>query len=383
MATDGKRLLYNIDKLLEINISEISEILQHESMHIANKHHIRMKQLKSKYQSKAEKYNVNYAKMFNVAADLAINSLLLKAHKYEWEASKFLKEGCIPGKDPYKKYLTNKSTEYYLDEIIRDLKKADKEDNLDDKKKELGLKNADCSIIEGEDSIEDMERTSNETISKASVLSRGSNKKESEVASYIMDEFNAPPKVNWRSEVNAFLQVTTKGRLNYRRPNRRYSSDEFIFPSRKNKETNNVIFLVDVSGSMTDEAVTSVYDHISDLINASENLKVTLVPFDDVVFEDYKKEYNKSNIPILNQDRERHSYGGTMYCPAMEYAESLRPDGIVMLTDLMPYDDREFLNYTSSVPFLILSVYNHVFGSRWGEPSPSMGDNKKVVEVEC
>ena len=50
MATDGKRLIFN-SSILQ-NTKEMAEILKHEAMHIANKHHIRCKQLENNTQKK-------------------------------------------------------------------------------------------------------------------------------------------------------------------------------------------------------------------------------------------------------------------------------------------------------------------------------------------
>ena len=74
MATDGKRLIFN-SSILQCNTKEMAEILKHEAMHIANKHHIRGKQLEKQY-AKIEKYNIDFRIAFNIVADLAINSLL-------------------------------------------------------------------------------------------------------------------------------------------------------------------------------------------------------------------------------------------------------------------------------------------------------------------
>lgn len=383
MATDGKRLLYNMDRLSTIKVNEIKEILTHEAMHISNKHHIRMKKCKPKYQSKIEKYDLDYTKVFNVAADLAINSILYECSDYDWEVSDLIIDGCIPGIEPYRNFPKKKSTEWYLKELITDLDDAaNKSDQalrnlIDDR----GLADKECSVIESSEAVDILEKDSNETLARASVMSRGTGKA-GLAESYFVEQFNPPQEVNWRSELNSFIQTTTKGAPNYRRPSRRYESSDFILPSRKNKEVTDVIILVDVSGSMSNEAVSSVYDHMDTIVKSHANLNITLVPFDDEVFSDYEKVFNRSNLPVNNKNRERVSCGGTLYLPALQYAEKKKPSGIIMLTDLMPCDTVEFGDYSPRYPFLMLSVYEYLFSDYRALEKPNTF-NKRVIEVKC
>ena len=99
MATDGKTLIYNPDMIKEIPLKELTQVLMHEAMHVANKHHIRMKAVRPKYERKFQDKNINFQKIFNIAADLAINSLLCRVEYDIWKASEMLKNGCVPGED--------------------------------------------------------------------------------------------------------------------------------------------------------------------------------------------------------------------------------------------------------------------------------------------
>ena len=75
MGTDGARLVYNPAWIVEQNQNEIMGVLAHEAMHVINKHPLRMRQLCATRKID-EKRNHQAA---NVAMDLAINPLLLKA----------------------------------------------------------------------------------------------------------------------------------------------------------------------------------------------------------------------------------------------------------------------------------------------------------------
>tara|TARA_Y100000004_G_scaffold197230_1_gene270554 strand:- start:817 stop:2103 length:1287 start_codon:yes stop_codon:yes gene_type:complete len=385
MATDGSTLLYNPKYISSLKNKEIVEILRHEAMHVANKHHIRCKQLRPKYERKFKDMDVSFHKAFNVAADLAINSLLEKYEPYEWRRSEFLKSGCIPGVPPFEKYKPLLSAEDYLSQLDHELSEKD-EDERQEMINALDLSNdLDCSLKECEGSIEQAEAETNSNIASASINSKGSGAEKSHTAKAFIEKYTAPPKVNWKREMERFIQVTTKGRPNYRRPCRRHVESQFIMPSRKDKTVNEIIFLVDVSGSMSNEAVSSVYDHINDMVKYKENLTVTLLPFDDEVFINDVKTFNKSNLPIADKDRERTSYGGTLYTDAVIEADKRNSNGIIMLTDLMPADPDKFMKLKITSPFLMLSTY----AAEWGHNDPEYCKRKReefkphrVIEVE-
>lgn len=391
MATDGKSLMYNPNYILRMKNKEIVAILQHEAMHIANKHHIRMKQCRPKYERKIEKLGVDYNKAFNIAADLAINCLLFKLDLTIYSQSDILKSGLMPGEGDFEDYPDFESAEFYLNKLMEDMNEMDK-DKLEEFISDLNLdNNTDCSVLpcEGDPSLE--ENKTNQDISSASIVSEGSKSSECKSAKKIMNEHGSEPKLNWRAELDRFIKTNTNGRPNYRKPNRRYPNSDFILPTKKNKDVNEIIFLVDVSGSMDDEAVSSVYDHMNNMIKYGENMQIKLLPFDDEVFYDSEVIYNKGNLPINKEDRERISYGGTLYCEAMRYANKQRPSGIVMLTDLMPYDVREFKEQKITTPFLMLSVYAHMNYKYFGDDAfkhealkeiHNKFSNRRVIEVE-
>ena len=387
MATDGKRLLYNPLQIKSLNNKTIYEILKHEAMHITNKHHIRMKVLEKKYNDVVKNLNIDFHKAFNVAADLAINSLLVHVdHENVWDEG-ILSKGCVPGKVPFEDYPIEQSCEFYMKRLIDNVKEQDKSEQ-EDKAKELGI-HKDCSnnscgeILGAEGDLTQAEAEANAQIAAAIVMANGSNADESKHVKAMLTKMKSI-KLNWRNELDKFIMKTTNGSPNYRRPNRRYTSSEFIMPSNKHKSVDNIMLLVDVSGSMSDEAVTSVYDHITNIIKYSKNTTVTMLPFDHEVFVNDMKVFNKSNIPVKDKDRDRISYGGTKFTDPTIFALSKRPSGIIMLTDLLPYDLEDFNELKISTPFLMLSVLK---ASNWYSDNEvdrirSQYKNKRIIEVD-
>lgn len=385
MATNGESLKYNPDHIVKLNNKETYEILKHEAMHIANKHHIRMKTILPKYEKKAKELNIDLHRAWNVAADLAINSLLVHVdHESIWRSSDVLKHGCIPTESPFTDYEKLKSAEYYMHKVMDDVENSEDREH---KKEQLGLNGRDKEISgiieEAESSEQEAEAKTNAMIAAASVMAKGAGSNPSNSVKQLIDEYLGEAKVNWRSEIDRFILVSTKGKPNYRKPSRRFESNDFIHPSKKNKTVNKIVILLDVSGSMDDKAVASVYEHMTSIVKHHEKIQIELVPFDDEVFEEEITYFNKSNLPVKDTDRKRVGYGGTKYVPAAQYALNKQDvNGIIMVTDLMPFDESEFHSTKIHKPFLMLYVADEWHRSSNDDYYERKFSNRRVVRVD-
>lgn len=378
MAVDGKRLYYN-PTIVDLNVREVAEVLKHEAMHITNKHHIRMKRLKEKYKDEIESLQIDFGTTFNIAADLAINGLIVDDHFSSqcWRDSELLSNGCIPGwSDPFKDFPTKQSLEFYFKALLflaEDAEDAEDQQQDDESqssynkeaKEEVrdAMKGQDnkmpkSTVLEAEESEDELAEDFEREISKAVMLSKQAGE-ESAIINQLLKEagYESKPKINWRAELRRFFSQVTKGKPNYKKPNRRFDSNEIILPTNKVKSINEIVLLLDVSGSMSDECVNLVYKEIEEIICVEPNIKIRLIPFDDVPFTEYEKIFTKSNIPIKEEDRKRVGCGGTQFCNTLKYAESLKPQGIIMLTDMMPCDRMDFENYSSSLPIIFINTF--------------------------
>lgn len=367
MATNGVNLIFH-PSVLDLKVREMTEILKHEAMHIANKHHIRMKILEKRYKTQIKENNIDFRMTFNIAADLAINSILHSHYHCIWEESEILKGGCLPGMFPFDELPNNQSCEFYFNELIKCCDKNADETASNLEIQELCKQNADGVdkpvklrgevLVNEEDSVSDMEQEFERNIAGAIQASKQAGSNEScPLLKKLIGERNPGVNLNWRSELQRFFSQTTKGKPNYKKPNRRNQDDSIIMPSNKVKEPQEIILLLDTSGSMSDECVMMVYEHIDKILSVSPNTKLRMVPFDDAVFMDYIKTYDKSNIPIQDTDKMRYGCGSTRFCPALDYANSTTAAGIIMLTDMMPHDQAQFMNYNIKIPTLFVSVF--------------------------
>jgi|TARA_Y100000289_G_scaffold33336_1_gene32954 predicted metal-dependent peptidase len=376
MAVDGKRLYYH-PAIVDFHVREIAEILKHEAMHITNKHHIRMKRLKKKYAKEIEDLQIDFKKTFNIAADLSINGLIIEDGFVSkcWRDSELLSSGCIPGWDePFENFPTKQSLEFYFKALLflaEDAEDQPQDDEANCKsynetaKEEVrdAMQGQDnkmpkSTVLEAKESEEDLAENYDREISKAIMLSKQAGE-ESAIINQLLKEagYESKPKINWRAELRRFFSQVTKGKPNYKKPNRRFDNNEIILPTNKVKSINEIVLLLDVSGSMSDECVNLVYKEIEEIICAEPSIKIRLIPFDHKPFTEYEKIFTKSNLPIKEEDRQRVGCGGTQFCNALAYAESLKPQGIIMLTDMMPCDRIDFENYSAGLPIIFVNTF--------------------------
>lgn len=430
---DGETLKYHPEGIMHLSVPELAESLKHCAMHIAHKHHIRGATVKPRMESACKAAGVPFERVFNEAADLSINSLLRKNNEQVW-SSENMNGAALPGKDRYSEIEDGKAMEDYCSPVLEILEQEPKEEqpgngdgngssgngqsgsggqgggeqsndddspgndenkNEDDQQKDSDNQQQDNQKPETKPqdmnfgmvaptpnkNVRAEENKTDEMIAEAVMAAKAGGEGTGTVKDFIL-EYDKPPKVNWRQELSQFFEQTCRGRPNFRHVNRRLFGRDFIFPSNKDKSPKKTILLVDVSGSMSDECVASVYAHIEAIISIKREMEIVLVPFDGKVFEDKIKSFDSTNVPIPKQDKSRAGFGGTAFMPPVKYAEEQENvSGIIMLTDRLPFDKEPFEKHKTQFPWLILSVLEHQFGDRYcgSAVNPKWA---RVLEVE-
>lgn len=388
MGTNGKTLFYNPDIISELSSDDIREIMKHEAMHVANRHHIRLAELEKTHKAKCDELGIDIHKLGNFAADLAINWLLNEECEKIWSKEGFFENTLLPGRAPYHEYPGNQTMEFYFRKILKKIDDMPPEER--EKLRQQGNQGAGIPMegsggsgggqegeaqaftgIDGDTGMGDImpaqgdlskvEQEFRETIARASMAAKAAGEKTGTAQKFITD-YEAPAEVNWKTELQSFFTQIVRGRPHYRKPNRRHQSTDLIFPTNKTREVSNIVLMVDMSGSMSNEAVAAAYTHISEIIQVSQSTKLTFVPFDGDVFHDHVIVYDSSNVPIKESDRSRCGYGGTLFMPPLRYAEEKNPAGMIMLTDRLPSDTEPYESYRPKCPFIVLSVLEAQFG---------------------
>ncbi len=198
-------------------------------------------------------------------------------------------------------------------------------------------------------------------------------------------------RIPWNQIINEFLTQNDKSRVTYKRRNRRIrpgsfvsgsfsdfwnsSNKEIIIPSRYDKKLNELIFIVDVSGS-NQQAASEIFPELKAAINSSgfgNQSSLRLVSFNTAIEDEYiftfnpSKDYKSLKVPNtpfpkekiiipkgndLVSDADLHRFqwrlgGGTVISPVFDALQTLKdePPFIIILTDgEFGYSDKEMLN---------------------------------------
>jgi predicted metal-dependent peptidase len=156
------------------------------------------------------------------------------------------------------------------------------------------------------------------------------------------------PKVNWKTETRDFCQDKARAGLDYTRRNRRYKN--VILPARgKRGRLIELAYLMDVSGSVTDDMAEQMY---AEIVYIWETLKpkcLHIVQFDTSI----RKVDTWTQGHIVN-DIEIVGRGGTSLGPVANWLEQHKPNGAIIMSDLECSVMREVKN----VPILWLCINN-------------------------
>jgi len=191
-------------------------------------------------------------------------------------------------------------------------------------------------------------------------------------------------KIPWNQIINEFLTENERGETTYRRPSRRSSGmsfsdfyadrdEEIIMPSRYEEKLNELMLIVDVSGS-NQRAANGVFPEIKGAINSSgfgNQSALRLVSFNTRVEDEYIFSFNPKDYVSLKNPNEKLADenviipqgndllsgsemdnfnwrvgGGTRIGPVFDALSQLReqPPFIVILTDgEFTYSERQML----------------------------------------
>ena len=328
--TDGKYIGFNPDYADKLTDDELRGILVHEVMHCANLHPYRRE-------------GRNMAK-WNVAADLAINGLILKS-------GFSLPQGGLVDDE-----LTGEAAERIYNKLPDQQDSQGKGgqgalDEVRDAKPEQG---------DSQESGSEGEEGWREAVVQAANIERG----RVPAGFERMVQRVRRGQVDWRSLLRQFLNQVRRSDYSWSRPSRRHLSQGLILPSMRSIECGTIVFAIDTSGSMDRAILDKVW---SECLSALEDIRpeAYIVPCDTevqaahVVHVEAGDELGTLNLP---------GGGGTDFRPVFDYLEreNIEPSVMLYFTDLCgefpkegpPYPVMWITDYDrSSAPFgLTLAV---------------------------
>ena len=304
--TDGSKICFSPKFMESLSDMELDFVLMHEVMHVALKHC-----------NRGLKYN---QELFNIACDIVVNSNILKSKGMNLDAIKVNgnismhqiegKEGYLfTAEEVYEKLLKNGN-------IIPSLGFDDHSKWEMDKEREDDVN---AKII----AIKDMEDRAHQN-GKPGVGSIPAG------VERLVKELKES-RVNWRELLNEFIEFEIND-YTFTPPDRRYDA-EFFMPSFSEMDENleDVLFMVDTSGSMSIEDITLVYSEINGAIQAFDGrLKGLIGFFDSKVYEPISFD---SSIDLKNIIPK--GGGGTSFHNVFRYVMQMenKPKYLIILTD--------------------------------------------------
>jgi predicted metal-dependent peptidase len=304
-------LFYNEEFVSKLSDPELRYILTHEIYHLIL-HHC----------TKRAPEDPKQARMWNIAADLAVNSLIpISADRKPPVNEEGKTIGCFP-KNPEFGFEEKLSMEQYL-QLLQD--KAEKEGDGDGEGEGQGESGGgqgqDFDDHSGWEEAEIIDQMVKDKVEQLSRSERAWGKLSSDAQAIILAAQRS--QVPWTKILrNFFGHLISSERIgSFKKPNRRYP---YPYHGSVPKNIDRKLVAIDTSASVGDEELSQFLCEVNKLAEVQ--------PVDVMLFD---WDITQSPKPF---DRKKNSYdfkgrGGTNFHPVMELAEKRKYQSLIILTD--------------------------------------------------
>lgn len=335
-ATDGERIYFSPKFMDEISDDELDFVLMHEILHVALLHCAR----------RGERDN----ELFNIACDIVVNSNILSSNNMNLKSITLKKygesmhtapnghEGCLYGAEEVYEMLLKR-------EKGKGQKGGNGQGDGKGKKRDSGFSD-DHSRWEECDK-EDLKNVWIKRVCDAAEAI--------EIQKASTDRGNVPlfakrilkemknPQVDWRVILNDFVQEEVCD-YSFSPPDRRFDSSPFFLPDFNDTdiEVSDILFMIDTSGSMSDEMITAAYSEIKGAIDQFDGkLKGYLGFFDAEVTEIVPFE-SEEKFKIIKPSGGGGTDFDVIFKYVAEHMQERMPKSIIIMTDgyaPFPYEE--------------------------------------------
>lgn len=343
-ATDGRKIIFGPDFLENLSDSEIDFVMMHEVLHVALRHCART----------GDRDNL----LFNIACDIVVNSNILYSNNMNIDSITLKDYGpsmhiAPDGKEGYL---------YTAEEVYEMFKKnacANANGFADDHSKWGAFEEADKRADEVW-----LQRIRNacESIEvKEASRSRGTIPL---CADRILKKLR-DAQTDWRTILNDFVQEEVVD-YSFTPPDRRYDDSPFFLPDFNETDVvlKDVLFMIDTSGSMSDEMITAAYSEVLGAIRQFGGTLRGWLGFFDAAVTEPREFTDESEFAIIKPK----GGGGTNFQAVFDYVNANMYDkeiaSIIFLTDGYCYFPDE--ESAKGVPVLWL-LNNEEVKPPWGK----------------
>lgn len=325
-------LYYNPEMVSQTSDENMKVVIEHEGMHLLNKHLSRYLRILS-YEVEEERKK-DKGEIWNVAADCAVNEQAKIQDELEIAGRKW--KICLPEKYGLER---GHMTEYYFYELLKTAKTKEIStagmigDHSGWSKNIKGVADLSSLSRKVESFVQNVIKDSVKSFSK----DRGS------IPSHIaqlIEEALKPPRAPYyqiirklirASRISAYKRSPTK--INRKRTYVFHLGDNSDipvispFPGRTRDLTFNIVTLIDTSGSMSQDDILEALSGCKDIIEHDKHCHTTVLEVDAAV----EKEYVIKRIKDIQFNVKGR--GGTTLFPGLERARELNPDVCLCFTD--------------------------------------------------
>lgn len=361
-ATDGNNISFAPSFMDEIDDGELDFVLMHEIMHIALGHCFRQEDRDNYY--------------FNIACDIVVNSNILRSCGMNKKSITLARYGESMHKAPDGKEGYEYTAEQVYEMLVKKYGKPKKIRAVGASSR--GGNTTGDSVSKGDagETLDSHDRWGANDDAAAEWESRVMNAAEAMSSrggngagkiplgvERVLNELKNP-QIDWRTILNDFVQEDVCD-YSFVPPDRRFDGDFFLPDFNEKDETvRDVLFMIDTSGSMSDDAVTSAYSEVYCAIEQFGGKLEGLLGFFDAAVVPPKPFAGPDEFSIIRPK----GGGGTSFYSVFEYVKKHMTDKppvcIIIMTDgYAPFPDQPA---AQGVPVLWLIVGSKV-KPPWGK----------------
>jgi predicted metal-dependent peptidase len=313
-CVDGVAMRYNAEFVRGLTHAQRVGLIAHEVMHCAAGHPMRL--------------GGRDFEDFNVAADYAINPIILKAGLE------------LPDERLLDAQFDNLSAEEIYPKVRRGKAKEKQEAEQESPagKPNIGGCGSFTRPSDSKDpgkpatahQVEELARDWQAATLQAAALAKRAGNLPGAVEALLKDL--KAPRVDWREALKRFVTQQAKADYSWTPPNRRYIGSGLYLPSLHSEQIGSLVFAIDTSISMDTEALEQAVAELNAIACEVEPLLIHVLECDTQVHA--HTTFTPAEYPI--EVTTLHGRGGTMFSPVFEKVAELeiQPDCLIYFTDL-------------------------------------------------
>ncbi len=359
--TDGQRIAFSPKFLDEISDEELDFIMMHEILHVALRH--------------CERDGDRDPDIFNIACDIVVNSNILKSNNMNLKSITVKKYGVSMHLAPDDREGYNYTAEEVYQMLPITKNNSNSSNNNDNSNNTSNTANSSNTVDDHSrwQDKKDDDNTERQVWENRLVQAAAAMERQNGISAAgnipmcverILKELRES-QIDWRTILSEFIHEEVCD-YTFSPPDRRFPDSPFFLPDFNGTETSvsNILFMIDTSGSMSDDAITAAYSEIKGAIDQFDGkLEGYLGFFDAKVVPP---------IPFSNVSEIKRIVplggGGTNFDVIFEYVnEHMKdnfPASIIILTDgYAPFPDQAVAN---NIPVLWL-LNNDNVTPPWGK----------------